>query len=133
MNSMPGSRAPAGACDITGLGTPITIDGGSLTVHARGVSGIDFQLDRGCNDIRAGSSMPIPSAPLAGSVEVFFFGMPATVVGHAVTDGLGEYQSQGGLPPGDYHAATVSGIGAASATITSTSSTTGRPACSTAT
>jgi hypothetical protein len=102
-----GVPCPAGACDITGLGTPIVLGGGSLMVHARGVSGISFQLSGGAT-IAGRVSDADTQAPLVG-VEVFFFDAAGNRVGRAVTDGLGDYASQGGLPPGDYYAATVSG------------------------
>ncbi len=102
-----GVPCSGGACDIPGLGTPIVLDGGALTVHARGVSGINVELDRG-STISGQVVDAATGAPLA-SVEVFFRDAGGKVVGSAVTDGLGEYESRSGLPAGDYFAATASG------------------------
>ncbi len=102
---------PGGSCDITGLGTPITIgDSGLMTVGERGGSqpSIDVVLDEG-SAISGQVTDADSGAPLVG-VVVYFFDADGNKVGaSSPTDGLGEYQSAGGLPEGNYFVATASG------------------------
>jgi len=103
-----GVPCPAGACDITGLGTPIVLGGGgSVSLQTRGAGGFDFELDKG-QSIRGRVTDAQSTNALVG-VRVFFYDAAGNLAGQGVTDGLGDYESLSGLPEGTYFAATASG------------------------
>jgi hypothetical protein len=98
---------PAGACNITALGTPIT-----LSVRApnqvASVSNIDLRLPTGrqvSGRVRAGAS---PAA--LADATVYIFNSTGVLVGEGVSDGLGDYLTTGSFQPGTYFAATTNGV-----------------------
>ncbi|HWS27260.1 MAG TPA: carboxypeptidase regulatory-like domain-containing protein, partial [Xanthomonadales bacterium] len=100
---------PGGACNVAALGTPIVVTATRMerSIQA-GPANINLRLPVGqtiAGTVRDASN----SAPLAG-VTVSFFNSAGAVVGQAVTDGLGQYQSEGSLPSGSYFAATTNGV-----------------------
>jgi hypothetical protein len=98
---------PAGACDITALGTPIVVGAAPRGGGPQTINGLNVTLDRGravggtVTDAGSGE-------PLVG-VTVYIFDDQGTLASFGTTDGLGEYVTGGGLPEGDYYAATASG------------------------
>lgn len=101
---------PGGSCDITGLGTPITIGAGPLSVGARGSTSTAIDVSLGEGAAISGQVVDASTSdPLVG-VVVYFFNENGELVGSSSpTDGLGEYESGGGLPVGNYFVSTASG------------------------
>jgi hypothetical protein len=98
---------PAGACNITALGTPIT-----LSVRApnqiASVSNVDLRLPTGrqvSGRVRAGTT---PTA--LADATVYIFNSAGTLVGEGVSDGVGDYLTTGSFQPGTYFAATANGV-----------------------
>ncbi|AKS41484.1 MSCRAMM family protein [Wenzhouxiangella marina] len=101
-----GVPCPGGACDIPALGTPITLGGGRVV--GRGASsGIGLALSRGASlsgrltDAQSGS-------PIVGAT-VYVRTLDGRVAASGVTDGLGDYRTDGSLPDGQYYVSTASG------------------------
>ena len=106
-----GISCPAGACDITGLGTEIVL-GGSLSIPAgsRGsasVNGLSVELSRG--QAVSGTVTDVISGDPLIDVTVYVFDTSGNLASFGTTDGLGEYVTGGGLPEGTYFAATANG------------------------
>jgi hypothetical protein len=100
-----GVPCPAGACDIPALGTPIVLGGGRI--QGTGTTGINMVLSRGAS-ISGQVSDAQGGDPLVG-VTVFVRTPAGQLAALGVTDGLGEYQTAGTLPDGDYVVSTASG------------------------
>jgi len=100
-----GVPCPAGACDITDLGTPIVVGGGRLL--GAGNAGIAVALSRGVSV--SGRVTDLGSGSAIVGAAVYFRDASGKLAGQGVTDGLGDYQSLGGLPPGQYFVSTASG------------------------
>ncbi len=96
---------PAGACNVTALGTPIVLNVRSPS--GTGTANINLRLPVG--QTIAGTVRGNNNQPLNG-VTVFFFDSTGAPSGQAVTDGLGQYISEGSLPSGTYYAATANGL-----------------------
>lgn len=100
---------PGGACNITALGTPIVLTGTEAQkVVLSGPSNINLRLPTGqtiAGTVRDATTL----APL-NNVTVYLYNNAGAVVGQAVTDGLGQYLSEGSLPAGTYYAATTNGV-----------------------
>ena len=99
---------PDRSCDVTS-GQPIVLGGAASPASAidapAGVSEvttIEIELPSGYNIRGSLTHMGagIPDTP------VYFFDQSGTYVGQAITDGLGEFVSESGLPNGTYFAAT---------------------------
>lgn len=100
---------PAGACNITALGTPIVLSGTrAQRVVLSGPANINLRLPTG-QTIAGTVRDATTSAPL-NHVTVYLYNSAGAVVGQAVTDGLGQYLSEGSLPAGTYYAATANGV-----------------------
>ena len=100
---------PAGACNVAALGTPIVLSS-TRTPGAvnTGPANINLRLPTGqtiAGTVRDAGS----NAPLAG-VTVYFFNSSGAAVGQAITNGAGQYLSEGSLPSGTYYAATANGV-----------------------
>lgn len=104
----PNVPCPAGACNITAVGTPIVLSStrniGSLRAAT---ANIDLRLPAG----RSISGRVTRSGQAASGVTVYVFNINGQVVGSGVTDALGDYVTSGSLPAGagfTYFAATSS-------------------------
>lgn len=99
---------PAGACNIAALGTPIVLAARSAGSVNTGPANINLRLPTGqtiAGTVRdAGNNQPL------GGVTVYFFDSTGAAVGQALTDGTGQYVSEGSLPAGNYYAATANGV-----------------------
>lgn len=105
-----GVSCPAGACDITGLGTAIAIGGTAEApagARSSAVNGLDIELDRG-RAVTGTVTDAVSGEPLM-DVTVYVFDASGNLASFGTTDGRGEYVTGGGLPEGTYYAATASG------------------------
>lgn len=108
----PNEPCPAGACNITAVGTPIVISG-TLAGRAPGsvasVANIDLRLPTG----RAiGGRVTAGGSALSG-VTVHVYDAAGNVVGSGTSDALGDWVTAGSLPAGagtSYFAATTSPV-----------------------
>lgn len=100
-----GVPCPAGACDITALGTPIILGGGR--VQGQGSTGIGVELGRGAS-ISGRLTDGLSDEPIVGA-RVFVRTATGELAAVGVTDGLGEYQTAASLPDGTYYVSTASG------------------------
>ncbi len=99
---------PAGACNVAALGTPIVLSTRSSAAVSTGPANINLRLPTGqtiAGTVRDAGN----NAPLA-SVTVYFFNSSGAAVGQAITNGAGQYLSEGSLPSGTYYAATANGV-----------------------
>lgn len=104
-----GVLCPAGACDITGLGTPIELPAPAVMGRgAGGAASFNVVLSKGSSII--GTVVDAQSGDPLADITVFVYGSNGQLAGYGITDGLGEYETAGGLPAGDYYVATASGL-----------------------
>lgn len=102
----PNVPCPAGACNITALGTPVVLPGTRSTAQVRNAANVDLRLPQGraiAGKVTAGAQ------PLSG-VTVSIYNAAGQVVASGVTDPLGDYVTGAGLPAGpsnSYFAATT--------------------------
>ncbi len=103
----PNVPCPAGACNITAVGTPIVLSAGRSSNSITSAANIDLRLPAG----RAISGRVTRSGLAASGVTVYIFDSAGTVVASGISDGLGDYVTSGSLPAGsgnNYYAATAS-------------------------
>jgi protocatechuate 3,4-dioxygenase beta subunit len=108
----PNEPCPAGACNITAVGTPIVISGtlaGLAPRSVASVANVDLRLPTG----RAvGGRVTRAGAPVGG-VTVYVYDAAGNVVGSGTSDALGDWITAGSLPAGagtSYYAATTSPV-----------------------
>jgi protocatechuate 3,4-dioxygenase beta subunit len=106
----PNAPCPAGACNITAVGTPIVISG-TFAPRSPGsvasVANVDLRLPTG----RAVGGRVTRAGQAAAGVTVYVFDAAGNVVGSGTSDALGDWQTAGSLPAGqNYYAATSSPI-----------------------
>jgi hypothetical protein len=101
----PNAPCPAGACNITAVGTPIVLSALRNPASVNATANIDLRLPTG----RAVAGKVTRGVqPLAG-VTVFIFDSTGKVVASGTSDALGDYVTNGSLPAGNsYFAATSS-------------------------
>jgi hypothetical protein len=103
----PNVPCPAGACNITAVGTPIVLASLRAGASVQSVSNIDLRLPAG----RAIAGRVTSGATPVVGATVYIFDSSGAVVGSGVTDALGDYVTSGSLPAGpgiSYFAATAS-------------------------
>ena len=93
---------PGASCDVT-AGTPIDL----TTKGSGGLSGFDLTLPVG-NTI-SGTLTGVDINPIAYA-RIYIFDSSGVEAGQAITDGLGEYTSEGSFPDGTYYLATSNGV-----------------------
>lgn len=100
----PSVPCPAGACNITAVGTPIVLGPGR---SPNASANIDLRLPAGRS---LGGKVTRSGQPLVG-ITVYVFDTSGAVVASGTTDALGDYVTDGSLPAGagnSYFAATSS-------------------------
>ena len=115
----PNAPCPAGACNITAVGTPIvlsalrSVDGRNASAQvaqsavARASANVDLRLPSG----RAISGRVTRAGAALAGVTVYIYNATGSVVASGVTDALGDWATSGSLPAGagnSYYAATTS-------------------------
>lgn len=103
----PSAPCPAGACNITAVGTPIVLPSARSANAIAATASIDLRLPEGRE---ISGRVTRGAQPLSG-VTVYVYDSTGRVVASGVTDGLGDYVTAGGLPAGSglsYFAATTS-------------------------
>lgn len=102
-----GVSCPAGACDITALGTPIVIGAAPRGGGTETINGLSVTLESG--RAVSGTVVDADSGEPLIDVTVYVYDDSGDLASFGTTDGLGEYVTGGGLPEGTYYAATASG------------------------
>ena len=100
----PNAPCPGGACNITAVGTPITL---AALRSVNATANIDLRLPSG----RALAGRVTRSGQALSGVTVYFYNASGAVVASGTTDALGDYASNASLPAGpgnSYFAATSS-------------------------
>ena len=100
----PNVPCPGGACNVTAVGTPITL---AALRSVNATANIDLRLPTG----RAVAGRVTRSGQALAGATVFFYGSTGAVVASGTTDALGDYVSSASLPAGpanSYFAATSS-------------------------
>jgi Carboxypeptidase regulatory-like domain len=95
---------PAGACDITELGTPIVLSTPANNV----IANIDLTLNNG--QTISGNIKDVASNVPIKEVTVYIFDAVGIRVGDGSSNALGNFTSSGGFVPGTYYAATADGV-----------------------
>ena len=100
----PNAPCPGGACNITAVGTPITL---AALRSVNATANIDLRLPAG----RAVAGRVTRAGLALAGVTVYFYNNTGAVVASGTTDALGDYVSNASLPAGagnSYFAATSS-------------------------
>ncbi len=100
----PNAPCPGGACNITAVGTPITL---AALRSVNATANIDLRLPAG----RAVAGRVTRAGQALTGVTVYFYDSTGAVVASGTTDALGDYVSNASLPAGvanSYFAATSS-------------------------
>lgn len=103
----PNVPCPAGACNITSVGTPIVLPAARSLHSVLATASIDLRLPEG----REISGKVTRGAQPMPGVTVYLYNSAGSVVATGVSDALGDYVTAGGLPAGagqTYFAATTS-------------------------
>ena len=105
---------PGGSCDVT-TGTPIVLGGAETTLANLGAAGskllapgdsprLVFQMDQGT--VLSGSVRNASNAPLQFR-KVFILDSDGVLAGTAMTDGLGNFETESSFPDGTYYVTTA--------------------------